>query len=164
MEPEGLAVYSVMAAIVVLALATGPFVGLLSVPEGGFGSQGAPGSGTANVTVVSTPERATLEAGQYGDVYYLTVPESVVAVSNVTGAPYLTLSVDVDDIWISRTTIHSLTPGQSGDYRVSVGRASLEDIAPDTQTLPGRLRISIHDRRGTTVIADEPIEVGVTDP
>lgn len=148
-------------AIVALALATGPLLGLLSVPAGGLSGGETPGSGTANVTVLSAPDRATLSAGTYGDVYYLTVPPTTVSVSNVSGSPYLTVSAEVEEVWISRTSVYRLRPGERSDRALSMGRATFDDVTVDNETIPGRLSVSLHDGDGITVIYDEPLDVEV---
>lgn len=162
MNPDRLAVLGTAVGIVVLTLATGPHVGLLTVPEGGFGAGETPGSGHADVTVVSVPDRGELAAGEYGDVHYLTVPDPTVRVSNVSGGPYVTLSVEVDGIWVSRTTVHTLRPGYAGPRNLSLGRAAIEEVSVQNETLDGHLRITLYDDRGSTTVHEEQIVVEVT--
>lgn len=163
MHADRAGLYGATVVIVLLAAATGPAVGLLPVPEGGFGAGEPPGSGTADVTVVASPDRAQLTAGDYGDVYYLSAPETDVRVANVTGKPYLTLSIDVDDVWVSRTTVHSLPAGQSGSRSLSLGRTPIEDLDVGGETLEGHLTITLHAAGETRTLHEEPIVVEVVE-
>jgi|GEM_PF-2513551 len=162
MRHDRVAVWGTTAVIVALTLATAPSVGVLSVPAGGVGSGPALGSGSADVVVHSTPDRATLRAGDYGDVYYLSAPPATVTPSNVTGAPILTASIDVDGLGYSRSSVFVLDATRGDRQRVQIERAPLNSTQIDRSTYDGRYRLVLHDDAGRTVIVDEPIVVEVT--
>lgn len=161
MRPDRLAVFSTVCLLVLVTLATGPQLGLLSVPEGGLGGADDPGTGSADLEVVSAPERATLEADEFGDVHHLTVPETTVAVSNVTGAPLLTLSVDLPDLGYRRSSVFAIPSRQGPTQSYAVERAALESDRLDRDAYEGILRIVLRDDAGRTVVYEEPITVEV---
>lgn len=162
MQPDRVGVMATAAIVVVLALATGPLVGVLAVPKGGLGGGATPGSGSADVAVVSAPDGAVLEAGEYGELHYLTVPATTVSVSNVSGAPLLTASLDIDEIGWSRSSVFRLSPSNDGTRTYRLEGGSVESADLDRGSYDGRLRFVLRDDDGRTVIYDEPIVVEVT--
>ena len=116
---------------------------LFSLPEGGFGAD-SPGQGTATVTVVSVPDRVTVEAGrQGGNVYYLRVPDAEVDVVDLRGNPILDYSVDIQALGFKRSSVHLL--GSAGEGRLSV---SLSETTLD----PGQFEREAYDARIELVV------------
>jgi hypothetical protein len=161
MERSRAAVYATAAVIVLVTVASGPLVGAVTVPEGGV-SGPAPGTGSATVSVVSMPDRATLEPGQYGtDVYYLEVPDAAVDVSAVTGQPVLTYSLSVPELK-SRSSVFFLRPGEQGRTELSMDRLSFDPGAVDRERYTGQLRLVLRGSGGETTLYREPVVIEVT--
>jgi hypothetical protein len=161
MERSRAAVYATAAVILLVTVASGPLVGAVTVPKGGV-SGPAPGTGSATVSVVSMPDRATLEPGQYGtDVYYLKVPDAAVDVSAVTGRPVLTYSLSVPELK-SRSSVFFLRPGEQGRTELSMDRLSFDPGAVDRERYTGELRLVLRGSGGETTLYREPVVVEVT--
>jgi len=160
MERSRAAVYAVVAVIVLVTVASGPLVGAVTVPEGGV-SGPAPGTGTATVSVVSVPDRATLEPGAYDtDVSYLEVPDAVVDVSGVTGKPVLTYSLSVPELR-SRSSVFFLEPGAEGRTELSMDRLSFDPGAVDRERYTGQLRLVMRGSGGERTLYEGPIVIEV---
>jgi len=161
MRHDRLAVVCTLAVIVALTLATGPSIGLLTVPEGGVGTEAAIGTGSAIVEVQTAPGRANLTAGDYGDVHYLEVPDAEIAVERAAGAPLVTASIDVDELGFSRSSVYVLRETRDGTRTVSIDRGSLDSSRVDSDSYEGRYRLVIRDDGGKRVLYDEPITIEV---
>lgn len=161
MQPDRLAVFSVVGLVTFVTVATGPHLALLSIPEGGLGGGATPGSGSANLTVLSAPDSATLEAEEYGEVHYLRVPETTVAVSAVTGAPLLTLSIDIPALGFRRSSVFTVgkTGGQTRTFGVE--RVAIESDRLDQSTYEGTLLIVLRNDDGRTVLYEDDVTVEV---
>lgn len=163
MQPDRLAVYGVFVLVVLVAVATGPHVGVLSIPPGGLGGSDDPGTGFAAVSVVSAPETGSLAGETYGDVHYLRIPEATVAVSRVQGAPLLTLSLDVPELGYQRSSVYTIGERGPDTRSYGVSRSAIESDRIDQPVYDGRLRIVLKDDRGRTVVYEGPITVRVTE-
>lgn len=163
MQPGRLTVYAVAGFVALVALLTGPHVGVLGIPEGGLGGAVDPGTGTASVEVLSGPEVATLEPETYGDVHYLRIPDATVDVSSVSGAPLLTLSLDIPELGFQRSTVFTIARGGQRTRSYGVSRVAIESNRIDRRTYEGQLRIVLQDDRGRTVLYEEPITIRVTE-
>lgn len=163
MQPDRLTVLSVAGFVTLAALATGPQLGLLSIPPGDFGGQADPGTGSAVLTVVSAPDTATLSADQYGEVHYLRVPETSVSASGVTGAPLLTMSVSIGALGFQRSSVYEVADRGPTTRNYAVERVAIESDRIEREVYQGTLRIALQDDRGRTVLYEEPIPVQVTE-
>lgn len=163
MQPDRQTVYTVSGFVVLVAVLTGPHVGLLSVPPGGLGGSDDPGTGFATVSVVSTPENASLDAETYGDVHYLRVPDANVEMSRVEGAPLLTLSLDVPALGYQRSSVYTIGERGRDTRSYGVSRSAIESDRIDQRVYEGSLRIVLQDDRGRTVVYEGPITIRVTE-
>ncbi len=160
MEWSRVAVYATVAVIVVVSVASGPLVGAVTVPEGGV-SGPDPGTGNATVSVVSVPDRVTLEPGAYDtDVYYLEVPDAVVDVSAATGKPVLTYSLSVPELR-SRSSVFFLQPGERGRQKLPMERLSVDPAAVDQERYAGELRLVLRGSGKEVTLYSEPVVVEV---
>lgn len=150
---------AVLAAVAVVlgALATGPAVGLVNVPEAGPGELG---TGQADLAVRFVPEQATLTPGTYTDVHRLDVPAVEAELRSVSGTPAVTASLDLDELGFSRSSVFALD-GSTGDRSFRISRTSIESHRIQNDSYAGRLRLVLRDSQGTTVLVDEPIRVVV---
>lgn len=163
MHRDDLAVYSVAGLVVILTLATGPHLSLLSIPEGGFGSGSAIGNGHAQLAVIDPPDRATLEPADYADTHHLRVPETSVSVSNVEGAPLLTVSIDIDELGYSRSSVFTLREQSSGTRSYGIEDGSIDSDRIHEDTYEGTLRFVLRDDDGRSVLSESPITIEVTE-
>jgi len=159
MDAGRVAVYATAASIVLLTLATG-LPGPIDVPDPSE-DVADPGTGNATVTVVSTPETATLSSGQHGATpYSLDVPAATVEVSDLRGNPVVEYSLGIEKLGYQRSSVHFLGQSGEGIKQLTLTRESFEPDRIDQQRYEGRLRIVL---RGDdeTVLVDEPITVEV---
>ena len=120
------------------------------------------GDGTASVSVASTPDRATLDAGrQGGNVYYLEVPETEIQVSQLQGNPILTYSIDIDTLGYSRGSVTSLAEIGEGETRVSMARDAIDGESLDRDRYPGRLQLVLRGDGGEETLFTKNITVEV---
>jgi hypothetical protein len=160
MERSRAAVYATVTLIVVVTVASGPLVGAVTVPEGGV-SGPDPGTGNATVSVVSVPDRVTLEPGAYDtDVYYLEVPDAVVDISAATGKPVLTYSLSVPELR-SRSSVFFLRAGERGQKKLTMDRLSFDPAAVDQERYTGELRLVLRGSGGEVTLYSEPVTVDV---
>lgn len=145
--------------ILVFSLLTGPSLGLISVPSS---KPMALGTGTATLTIQSTPDVATLDGSTYTDVHRINVPPVIVTVSNVSGSPLLTLSLDIDELNYSRGSVYTLSGGMNGRHSFAIQQASLDSDQVQNRSYDGRLRIVLRDDSGKTVLAERNVTVEVT--
>lgn len=162
MQPDRLAVVSVAGLVVLLAVATGPQVGLLSIPEGGFGADAAPGEGTARLEVVSPPERATLVPADYADLHYIQITDPEVAVLAVSGAPLLTVTVAIPSLGYSRSSVFTIAEQGSEIRSYGIEGGAIASGRLDRDTYDGTVRLVLRDDAGETVLYEDRIAVEVT--
>lgn len=160
MHPDRLAVFSAAGLLVLVGVATGPQLALISIPEGGLGAGPDPGSGSADLEVISAPERAAFEADEYGDVHFLNVPDTTVAVSNVTGAPLLTLSLEIPALGFQRSSLFTVDGSRhTGTYGIE--RVAVDSGRLDQDVYDGIFRMVLRDDDGRTVVYEHRITVEV---
>jgi hypothetical protein len=159
-DPSRAAVYALVAVILLTAVATGPLVGAVTVPEAGV-TGADPGTGAATVEVVSVPDRVTLEPGEYDTgVYYLEVPDAVLDVSAVSGKPVVTYSLSVPELR-SRSAVFFLGPGEEGRKQLSMERLSFAPSEVERDRYTGQLRLVLRDGGGERTLYEAPVVVEV---
>ena len=143
--------------ILLLTLATGPF-GPLALSTAG--ETATPGTGSAEVSVVSAPETVTLTSAQHGaSGFYLQVPAAVVEVTDLQGNPILEYSLTVDELGYARTTVHFLADSGEGRQTVVLERDHL-DRDPDRETYEGQIELIVRGEN-KTVLLDREVEVRI---
>jgi len=156
----GRAVVLVAASVVVLVTAASG-TPLWSVPDRGAG-QAPLGEGTASVSVVSAPERATLDPGrQGGNVHYLRVPDTEIEVSQVRGNPLVSYSIDINELGYSRSSVTGLGTVGTGAVRLSIARDALDGARLEQEEYDGRLRLVLRGNGQERVLYNQPITVEV---
>lgn len=148
--------------VVLVAVATSPYVGLVSIPEGGLGGGGVPGTGSADIAVVSAPDRATLQADRFSEVHTLRVPAAELSVSAVTGEPLLTMSVEIPSLGYQRSSLYAIADQAETNRSFHVERSTIDSSAIDRESYPGTLRIVLRDGDGRTVVYEDRISIRVT--
>lgn len=146
MQMTRAAVVTTAAVVVLVTAASG--TPLLSVPAGGLGAD-SPGEGTATVTVVSAPDRVTIEPGrQGGGVYYLRIPDARIEVDNLQGNPLLSYSVDIPALGYKRSAVHLLGNAGEGQLAVSIADDTLEGEEVDRDTYRAEVELILRGDRG----------------
>ncbi len=153
-------VLAVAGVIVLVAVATGP-LGVLTVPSGQ--SEQAPGTGNATVRVVSTPDQPTIEPGQQGgDVYYLSVPDAGLEVSDLHGNPVLTYSITVEELGYTRSSVFFLGQQGEGTRTVSLERSTLEENRLDADTYRAQVELVVRANDTERSVYNETTTVEVS--
>lgn len=163
MDDARVAVYAAVALILGTALVSGPLVGAVDFTrerEDTF----APGSGSADVSVVSTPERARLDRGSFGSgAYNLRVPDATVQIAAVSGQPMLVYKIRIPDLGYTRGTAHFLDSSSEGRMTVSIEEDALDPDDIDRDSYPGELVVLVRADGGDEVLYRGPVTVEVTD-
>lgn len=161
-DDPSVAVYVTVALIAGIALVSGPLVGAVDFTherEKTF----APGTGSADVTVLSTPERVRLDRGSFGSgAYYLQVPAAEVRVRTVTGQPMLAYKVRIPDLGYTRSTVHFLDGDTEGRMTVSLETDSLAPEEIDRESYSGEIVVLVRADDGDEVLYRGPVTVEVT--
>lgn len=153
-------VYGVTAIIVAVTLASGPLVGAVDL-TGQPGCEPSGESGTADIEVQSLPEQATITTGQFGSgTYYLSIPDAVISVSNVSGHPLVSYDMSIPAMGRQTGTTTFLCPSVSGQQTLSISRLTL-DSPPEQSEYEATLRITLEERDGDTVVREKPITIEV---
>jgi len=148
------------AVILALTLASSPVFGIVTIPDD---SPQRLGSGSATITIQSTPEEVTLEGGHYTDVHYLRVPEMSATVEDVSGSPVLTLSLAIRDIGYSRSSVYVLSEEMDGTHGFAIQEDSIDSAKLRNDSYRGRLQVVLRDESGRTELVNEPVAVEVKD-
>lgn len=162
MDDTRVAVYAAVAIILGTTLVSGPLVGAVDFTTE-RDETFAPGSGSADVTVISTPERAQLDRGSFGSgAYYLRVPDATVRLDAVSGQPMLVYKIRIPDLGYTRGTTHFLDSGAEGRTAVSIEEDALDPEDIDRESYPGELVLLVRADGGDEVLYRGPITVDVT--
>jgi hypothetical protein len=104
----------IVAVVAVTAVLSGPLVGGVDLtPEPDEAPP--PGSGVANVSVISIPDRAAFVRNSMDRATYeLQVPDATVRVANITGRPLLVYKIQVRELGHTRGTTLFLNSSMSG--------------------------------------------------
>lgn len=134
---------------------------LWTVPAQGSG-QPPIGSGSASVSVVSAPDRATLDPGrQGGDLYYLNVPDTEVEIAQLRGNPLLAYAIDIDKLGYSRSSVTGLATAGDGSASLSLSQDTLDGERLTQDQYDGTLRLVLRGDGEERVLYDRDITVEV---
>lgn len=144
--------------ILSVTLATGPLVGVsLTTAEK---EQFEPGSGTINATVVSTPDRATLEAAKYGiEKYHLRAQPVELHIEGATGQPTVSYEIYIEELSYTRSSVTFLDSSVDGTYQLEFKSARLDHDRINRDQYKGILRIVVIDQEQTLTETEIQIEV-----
>ena len=160
MDLSRVAVYATVAFILGTAVASGPLVSAVSVPEGGLTGP-EPGTGDATVTVVSGPSDAAIERGEFDTgAYYLDPPTLAVDLEAVSGQPVLTYSVSVDGLQTS-SAVYFVTGEDSGRMELTVDEEAFDPDEITESEYTGEVRLVLRGSNTEQTIYREPITVQV---
>jgi len=150
-------VAGVVVCIVGLTLATGP-LGPLDVGTDSDELE-APGTGAATVEVVSEPGQVELEPSNDGqNLRHLSVPDTTVRVSNVTGNPILSYRVSLDGTGLSAQVLRFLGDSDGGELELDIDRRTYQPRKVENLTGAG-LEVRLRGENVTTVFEQAvPVE------
>lgn len=152
-----------VAVIVLVTLASGPLVGAVDfTTEVDRGPSGDTGEGSADVTVLSLPDSATISEGRYGSQKsYLRVPDATVDLQNVTGEPLVQYELDIPEMGYSTATTAFLSPGMSGQQTLEITRVAFEPGEITRSQYNATLSIALRANGNKTVIQSRAIVIEV---
>lgn len=153
------AVVAVTVAVLIgVTVASGPLVGLSLTDERSF----APGSGTANVTVGTVPETATLTRANYGSgPYTLRLDSARIRVSAVSGQPTVAYELAVDGLNHTRTSVTFLDESYEGRYDLAFAPSTISPDRVDGERYDGTVRVYVYDERSDRLLVERDITVEV---
>jgi hypothetical protein len=156
MRAERAVVAGTVAAIVGVAVVSGPLVGL-SLP----GSEPAQaGSGSVDATVEEPPERGILEPKEYDEEGYSLRGEPVlVSLEAVFGRPYLSYSLSVPELNHSTTSLTVFE--ESGRYRLEMRPSTLPADRVDADSYDGTVSIHVIDGDGRRLLVETEVTIEV---
>lgn len=160
MDTSRLAVVSVVTAIVLLTVLTGPGVGLISVQESSPFDDPGILTGNATVTAVEFPENPTLSRSASGQ-YVLRVGDAAVQLASVTGRPGVVYRIDVRYLAYSRTALTVLEPGSAGTRSLKLPKATLAATSIERDRYPARLRLIVRGDGPSREVAATNVTVAV---
>lgn len=163
MDRRRVPVAATVAAVVLVAILTGPLVNATGFPPDETGTLLGAESGSAEVRVVAAPETLTLKHGAFGaDVYYLDGSEARVTVENVDGSPTLVYTVESRDLGfkgVQRTALAG-SADESVDIEVPIGRFRPNTLEQDrynatlTVTIEGTQSQTIFERNVSITVRE----------
>jgi hypothetical protein len=114
------------------------------------------------VSVVSAPDRATLDPGrQGGDLYYLNVPDTEVEIAQLRGNPLLAYAIDIDKLGYSRSSVTGLATAGDGSASLSLSQDTLDGERLTQDQYDGTLRLVLRGDGEEQVLYDRDITVEV---
>ncbi|QSG06068.1 hypothetical protein [Halapricum desulfuricans] len=160
MDQTRAVVSGVITIIVAVTLVSGPLVGAVDLTDQP-GCEPSGAGGTADIAVESLPDEATITTGRFGsETYYLSIPDAVVTVSNVSGHPLVSYRVSIPTMGRQVGTTAFLCPSVSARQTLSISRLTL-DNPPEQSEYEATLRVTLKERDGDTVVREKPITVEV---
>lgn len=140
-------------------IASGPIVGLTLLTEA---EDFEPRGGTMNVTVVSAPEKATLEAAKYSvEGYHLRAAPIEMHIHDVVGQPTVSYDIIIHELNHTRSAVTFFDSSLIGDYHLKFSSTTLDSDRINQDEYTGILKVVIlndEDIR-TLFVTDIRIEV-----
>ncbi|WP_254823355.1 hypothetical protein [Haloglomus halophilum] len=145
-----------------VATVSGPLVQGIDLTE----SQGElppPGSGSADVTIVSTPQDAMIVPKSLGDDagYKLQVPEATARVENVTLRPILVYKIQIRELGHTQGTTLFLNASRTGTQTLTLETSQFEESRIREETYNGTLTVLLRSDAGEKILHQETIVVEV---
>lgn len=138
------------------AVAAGPLVGVPLLDT----EPVEPGTGTVDVTVEDTPDRATLMAADYDDGGYdLHGPPIPVTIEDLSGRPYLSYTILVPALDHQTTSL--LIVEDAGRIRLTLRPSTLSDEAIRADSYDGTVTIHVIDDDGRRLVTETDVTIEV---
>lgn len=163
MDAARAAVYATVGVILGTVVVSGPLVGAVDLTTERSGTF-APGTGSADVTVVAVPERARLEKGEFGaGAYYLRVPDATVRIDAIEGQPMLVYKIRIPDLAVTRGTTHFLDATNAGELALSLEATTFQPDEIDRASYRAELVVLVRGGDTERVLVERTITVTVTE-
>lgn len=163
MDPARTVAAVAVGVILAVTLASGPLVGAVDLTPAAE-DPGTPGTGTVSLTVVSVPETATLDRGEFGSAtYQLRMADATVDVARITGAPQVRYKLKIPAMGYTRVTTTVLDEEDTGRLAISFESTELppEEVAQDRYA--GEVILVTYDDDGLTTHVEKNVTVVVQD-
>jgi len=162
MEETRLAVYGVTGFVVLVTLVSGPLVGAVDLTQEPRGCTAQIGSGTADISVESLPDSATISKGQFGaETYYLEVPDGSVRATNVSGQPILSYTISIPELSRSAGPTLFLCAHQSARQQLSIQRLTIDESELDADSYDASLTLLLRGDGEEITVREQSITVEV---
>lgn len=147
MKINRIALTGLTAIIVATAVISGPLIhGVDFTPQ----SEGlSPGSGTAEITVKSVPDTATItrSTSRNGE-YVLQIPDSTVVVQNVSGTPLLVYKIQIRELGHTRGTTVFLNSSMTGRQALTLDSSYFDESEISKSEYEGTITILLRSDAG----------------
>lgn len=157
------AVYGAITIITLVTLLSGPLVGavdLTSEPDTGITDD--LGNGSADVSVLSFPETASISEGRFGsEQLYLRVPDATYRLSNVSGQPSIEYTLLLEENYYSTSTTSFVTAAEEGRRTASLDRVTFQRSELQRDRYNATLSLVLRANGNETVIREERFVVEV---
>lgn len=162
MEETRLAAYGVTGFVLLVTLVSGPLVGAVDLTQEPRGCTAQIGSGSANVSVESLPDSATISKGDFGaETYYLEVPDGSATVANVTGQPILSYTISIPELGRTAGPTLFLCADQSGRQELSIQRLTIDEADLDADSYDATLTLFLRGDGAEVLVREQSITVEV---
>lgn len=161
MERSRVVVFVSVAAIVGIAVVSGPAIGLVDLTKPRIDGASV-GQGNATVDDVDVPTRARISGNVQSESYTLEVPDARVHVTSIRGQPTVSYKISIREWGFSRGTTHFLDADDTGWVALSLERVTVAPSRVGQSEYAGRLRIVLRYNGTERVLHEEPITVEVT--
>lgn len=160
MKAEYIPAYVVLIFISIILFTSGS-----AVPQVDFTSSSEElGDGTAEISVVSSPNQLNIDRGRFGtDVYYLRVPDTVVHVDSVDGSPRIVYDFSSPELGIDVTKKKYLRGTEDEKIRLDIGHMALEESAIKKESYEANLTVNIQSFETYKTVYESEMEVEVTE-
>ncbi|MUV88026.1 hypothetical protein GJ631_16060 [Natronomonas sp. CBA1123] len=158
MRSDRAVVVATVAIVIGVTVASGPLVGVSLTDEQSF----APGSGTANVTVETVPDTATLTRANYGSgPYTLRLDPARIFVSTVSGQPTVAYELAVDGLNHTRTSVTFIDESYEGRYDLTFAPSTIAPDRVDRERYNGTVRVYVYDERSDRRLVERNVTIEV---
>lgn len=167
MELAGALPVATVALIAVVAVLSGPLgpvdLTTASACSGATGETAFPGDGTATVTLLSAPDRATITRSSFGAaVWRLDLPPATVNVSDVSGRPTVSYRLSIPELGRTVGTTAVLSRCATGAQELALDRSTFEPDRIDDDRYDATLYVVYRGTANGTDVEEQLVARNVT--
>lgn len=156
----------VLATLLILlgAIVSGPLVGAVDIsePPADQGTAPVPGDGTATVSVISTPESATIESTRFAaEGYLIDVPNATIDVTNLTGHPMVVYKLRIPELTYVGGTTTVLNRNFTGRQELTMRQLSIDGEEEMQDEYRGELLIVKREHEQDTTLYQGNVTISV---
>lgn len=160
MNASRLAVYSTVAVIFAVTVASGPLVGAIDVTDRGYDSSGL-GQGNVTVRAVEAPTTGQLDSEFGAEEFYLKIPDATIRVENVTGKPIVSYRISIPGLGHTQAATHFLGESDAGAIQLSLAQQSFQPDAVTEDEYDGELSVLVRRNDQKRTVYSDSITVEV---